>query len=114
MYESRILELIIISLSLRGFVKMFIHSIGDPINDFQPKEILSSYVSLISYFRFGLWDYPIAAWNRISDNLGYWKVFFCDLCINFWLSVILFAYICTLKEYIIILGINFLIIKIFK
>lgn len=115
MHHARIFELLIFTLSLRGFVKIFIHSIGDPMNDFDFTAILSKYVSLINYFRTKKWLDPLMAWGTINEKLGYWKLFFCEICINFWLSIILFAYICTsIKEYIIILGINFLTIKIIK
>jgi hypothetical protein len=114
MHQSRILEFILLSLALRGFILTFITSIGNPLEDFDNKAILSRYVSVINYLKERVWRPPFQAFHSMFESLGYWKVFFCGYCLNVWLSIPLFIYYINHSDIyiaLIFIGVNFLIIN---
>ena len=117
MYNSGIYEpnYIVIGLGLIGLIKLYIYAIGDPINDFQNNAILSRFVSLINLVKNKKWLNPFEAWVQLNDNISYYKVFFCEVCLTFWLSIIIYYYLCQdILTVLIYLGINILILKIIK
>ena len=113
MYNSGILDTIVIVLAIIGFTKLFIKSIGDPLDDFDHNSILSRYVSLIRFIFSFKWERPLTAWLNMYDNLGYKKMFFCSLCQSFWIFTTITLYNSTnITDTLIKLGIGYFFITI--